>query len=81
MVNLAMEILHAGYDMLMEKPVVSNEGQLREIAELAKAKKAKVFVCHVLRYTSFYRTIKEYLNAGAIGDMMWIGLQASVMSM
>ena len=63
----AMQILNAGYDMLMEKPIVANARELKEIEQLAKEKEAMVFVCHVLRYTPFYRKIKELLNAGAIG--------------
>lgn len=74
----AMEILNAGYDMLMEKPVVPNEEQLREIANLAKEKGAKVFVCHVLRYTPFYRKIKELLSAGTIGDIVTMELNEHV---
>lgn len=74
----AMKILNAGYDMLMEKPIVPSEEQLMDIANLAKEKGAKVFVCHVLRYTPFYRTIKELLNKGAIGEIMTMELNEHV---
>lgn len=74
----AMKILNAGYDMLMEKPIVPNVEQLLEIKNLAKAKNAKVFVCHVLRYTPFYRKIKELLNAGTIGEVMTMELNEHV---
>lgn len=74
----AMQILNAGYDMLMEKPIVPNEKQLMEIANLAKEKGANVFVCHVLRYTPFYRKIKELLNAGTIGEIMTMELNEHV---
>lgn len=74
----AMKILDAGYDMLMEKPIVPNKEQLQDIANLAKEKNAKVFVCHVLRYTPFYRKIKELLNEGAIGEIMTMELNEHV---
>lgn len=74
----AMKILNAGYDMLMEKPIVPSEEQLMDIANLAKEKGAKVFVCHVLRYTPFYRTIKELLNKGEIGEIMTMELNEHV---
>jgi predicted dehydrogenase len=73
-----MQILNAGYDMLMEKPIVPNAERLREIESLAKEKGAKVFVCHVLRYTPFYRKIKELLNAGTIGDIVTMELNEHV---
>lgn len=68
----AMEILHAGYHMLMEKPIVSETTQLRDIEHLAKKKHLNVFVCHVLRYTPFYSTIKKIINEGKIGKVMTI---------
>ena len=76
--DTAMKILNAGYDMLMEKPIVPNVDQLMDIANLAKEKKVKVFVCHVLRYTPFYRKIKELLNAGTIGEIMTMELNEHV---
>lgn len=74
----AMSILGAGYDMLVEKPIVPQKQQLMEIVNLAKAKGVKVFVCHVLRYTPFYRTIKEVLNAGKIGQIATIEIDERV---
>ena len=74
----AMEILHYGYNMLIEKPIVACAKELKDIEQLAKEKEAKVFVCHVLRYTPFYRKIKELLNAGTIGDIMTMELNEHV---
>ena len=68
--EIALEILNAGYHMLMEKPIVPEAGQLREIQRLANEKNLNVFICHVLRYTPFYREIKELLNSGAIGQII-----------
>ncbi len=65
----AMEILEAGYDMLLEKPVVPNEEQLLAIRDKALEKNCRVFICHVLRYTPFYREIKKLINDGVIGEI------------
>ena len=62
-----MEILGAGYDLLVEKPIVPNEKELLDIKNLAEKKGVRVFVCHVLRYSPFYTKIKEILNSGVIG--------------
>lgn len=67
-----MKILSKKYDMLMEKPIVGNDTQLTKIADLAKKNKCKVFVCHVLRYTMFYRTIKQLINDNKIGEVQTI---------
>lgn len=74
----AIKILNAGYHMLMEKPIVPEAGQLREIQRIANEKQLNVFVCHVLRYTPFYREIKEILNSGEIGKIMSIEMHEHV---
>lgn len=74
----AIQILSAGYDMLMEKPIVPNAKQLRSIAALAKEMGTQVFVCHVLRYSPFYRKAKELINAGTIGKIMTIEMNEHV---
>ena len=74
----AMEILKYGYDMLIEKPIVASAKELKDIEQLAKEKGAKVFVCHVLRYTPFYRKIKELLNEGTIGTIMTMEMNEHV---
>jgi len=74
----AMKILDAGFNMLMEKPVVPNAVQLREIERKTKEKGVQVFVCHVLRYTPFYRKIKEIINAGTIGSIMTMEMNEHV---
>lgn len=68
--HTSMAILGAGYHMLVEKPVVNNKKELLDIAALAKKNGCKVFVCHVLRYTPFYRTVKQLLLDGVIGDII-----------
>lgn len=64
--------LRAGYHLLLEKPVaVDIEGCL-EVLRMAQKYKRHVVVCHVLRYTPFYNTIKQYIDAGRIGDVVTI---------
>ena len=74
----ALKILQAGYDMLIEKPIVSNNEQLMEIKKAADKNGCKVFVCHVLRYTPFYRRIKSLINAGEIGEIMTMEMNEHV---
>ena len=66
----AINILKAGYNMLMEKPIVANKKELLEIKEMAYKNKCQVFVCHVLRYTPFYTKIKSLINNNEIGDII-----------
>ena len=66
----AVPLLDAGYDMLLEKPFATNEDEMWQIVECAKKNNAKVMICHVLRYTPFYYSIKERIANGEIGEII-----------
>ncbi|MBQ7290182.1 MAG: Gfo/Idh/MocA family oxidoreductase [Clostridia bacterium] len=66
----AMKAIELGYDLLLEKPVANTEKECIDIANAAKAKGVRVLVCHVLRYTPFYRTVKSIIESGMIGEVV-----------
>lgn len=66
----AMDALSLGYHLLLEKPAARSVAECRDIAELAERKGRQVIVCHVLRYTVFYQTIKRLLEEGKVGRIM-----------
>ena len=71
-------LLNAGYNVLLEKPVTSNFRELLELKDLALSKGRKLLVCHVLRYTPFYKKIKEIINSKEIGRVMNLQLNEHV---
>ena len=66
----ALMAIEKGYNLLLEKPVAQTPEECIEICEAAKKKGVKVLVCHVLRYTPFYKTVKKAIMDGLIGDVM-----------
>lgn len=74
----AIPFLEQGYDMLLEKPIVNNKEDLMKIRDTAKANGCKLMICHVLRYTPFYTTIKKLIMDGEIGDIMNIQISERV---
>ena len=66
----AMRAIELGYNLLLEKPVATTERECIEIANAAKKKGVKVLVCHVLRYTPFYKKVKSLVKSGLIGEVM-----------
>ena len=68
----AIKAMELGYDLLLEKPISVNKQECEEIARIANELDRKVVVCHVLRYTLFYKKIKELIEAGQIGDVVSI---------
>ena len=71
----SLPLLRRGYDMLLEKPFVVNEDEMRLLAETAKEYGNTVMICHVLRYAPFYVEICKRLRDGEIGDV--INIQAA----
>ena len=74
----AIPLLKAGYHMLLEKPVVNNMEQLLDIERTAEENGCLLMVCHVLRYTPFYRAIKEVIERGEIGEIVHIETSENV---
>lgn len=67
--STTMALLEKGYNILLEKPITANAKELLDIKNKANEKGCKVVVCHVLRYTPFYATIKKILDSGKIGKI------------
>lgn len=67
-----LKALELGYDILLEKPIAPTEAECRLIYEKARESNRIVGVCHVLRYSPYFRELKEVLNAGLIGNIISI---------
>jgi predicted dehydrogenase len=65
----ALEALKQGYHVLLEKPMSNKEDECIAIAKAAKESGKVLSICHVLRYTPFYGTIKRLINEGQIGEV------------
>ena len=74
----AMKLIKAGYNLVLEKPITGNLTELLDIERAAREKGVKILVCHVLRYTPFYRTIKEIIDSGKIGKVINMQLNEHV---
>ena len=66
----ALPFLEQGYDMLLEKPLVSNGDDLLLLKRTAEQNGCRLMTCHVLRYAPFYLKIKELILNGEIGDIV-----------
>lgn len=68
--EVALKAIEQGYDLLLEKPLAQTVEECVGIANAAKNKGVQVLVCHVLRYTPFFKEVKKLVMDGAIGDVM-----------
>ena len=71
-VPTSIPVLERGYDLLLEKPFAVNEAEMNELRAVAKKHGSRVVIGHVLRYTDFYRAIKEHVLSGEIGRIISI---------
>ena len=62
--------LELGYNVLLEKPVSNKLEEVIELNNLAKEKNLKLIVSYVLRYTVFYKMIKDIIDSGEIGKVV-----------
>ncbi len=65
----AKEGLLLKYHVLCEKPVSPVKEECIELKNLADKTGVYMVVCHVLRYSGFYDSIKKVIDSGAIGEI------------
>jgi predicted dehydrogenase len=66
----AMQALAQGYDLLLEKPIAQTWQECKDILDAARKHKRIVAVCHVLRYTPYFRKMKEIIDSGVLGKIV-----------
>ena len=68
----AVPAMEKGYHLLLEKPISPVPEETLAIEEAAERTGRHVSVCHVLRYSPFFRTLKEAACSGKIGRVVTI---------
>ena len=66
----AMMAIEKHYDLLVEKPISTSPKECYQMYRAAKEAGVKSVVCHVLRYTPFYKAIKRFIGSGHLGKIM-----------
>lgn len=74
----AIAAMEAGYDLLLEKPIAATLEDIVAVAETAKRLGRRVLVCHVLRYTVFYKEVRRLINEGYIGTVQSVEASENV---
>ena len=71
--EITKQAILTGYKfILLEKPVSGVKDEYLELRDLANEHNVTLIICHVLRYSNYYRKIKEIINSGVIGDIVTI---------
>lgn len=69
---IARRCLESGKHVFIEKPMASTSDQCRELIESAEERGLTLMVGHTFIYTPTVRKIKEIVDSGEIGEVMYI---------
>lgn len=73
-----LALLHAGYAVLLEKPMAPTLAECNELVETAERLGRILQVCHVLRYTAFFSALYEIVRSGRLGRVITIDHRENV---
>ena len=68
----AVPAMKKGYHLLLEKPISPVPEETLEIEQTAVELGRHVVVCHVLRYSPFFRELKRVVDSGELGRVITI---------
>jgi len=69
--KLAKKALESGKHIWVEKPFTSTSEEAEELIELAEKKNLKIFVDHTFIYNGAVRKIKELVDKGELGNIIY----------
>ncbi len=69
---LAMQFLRAGKHVFLEKPMAAAVQECTELIEQAAARNLRLMVGHTFVYTAAVRRIREIVQSGEIGEVLYI---------
>ena len=69
--SIAKRVLESGRHVWVEKPFTANSKQAIELIELSEKKNVNIFVDHTFVYTGAVRKIKELVDGGKLGDIIY----------
>lgn len=70
--ELAWQALQAGKNVYVEKPLVLDEGEARQLISLAKERQKILMVGHLLQYHPAFVRLKELASSGELGRINYI---------
>ncbi len=70
--EMAVAALEAGKHVLCEKPLALNREDIQAIADAVKKSDKKFMVGQIARYTPSFKNVKELLDKGEIGELVFV---------
>ncbi len=70
--------LQKGYHVLLEKPMATSVEECRLLVRTAEEKDRQLHICHVLRYTRHFQTLREFVQSGILGQIVHVDHKENV---
>lgn len=70
--EIGKKLLEKGCNVLIEKPMTLHSDKAKKLVQLAKKNKASLMVGHILLFHPAINRIKEVIEEGVIGDILYI---------
>ena len=70
--SMAIEAMNKKKHVFVEKPLAMNEVEAEAMITTAKKNKVQLMVGHLLQYHPIFKTIREYVEEGKIGEINYI---------
>ena len=74
----ALAALKAGYHLLLEKPIAPTLAGTLRVVDAARAAGKLLMLGYVLRHTAFFRTLREVVRSGRLGDVVDLAWRENV---
>lgn len=71
-VEPAVAALEAGYHVLLEKPMAHTLEGCVKLVQTAERTNRTLQICHVLRYSPFWKRLHEVLESGRLGELITV---------
>src|SRR5262245_56061703 len=69
---MGLQALAAGKHLFVEKPLANTSAEAEDLVNAAKAAKLTLMVGHVFVYSAPVRRVRELLDAGELGDVLYV---------
>src|SRR5690606_38643728 len=76
--SICARVSAAGYDVLLEKPIATSLPDCLALLDVQRTHRNRIFVAHVLRYSPFFRTVKEIVASRRYGLVRNIRLTENI---
>lgn len=72
---IASKVLEAGLHCFVEKPLTLNSSDAEVLVRMAEERDRVLMVGHLMQYHSAIEWIKQYLDSGDLGDVLYVYMQ------